>query len=359
MNLTIVIGTRPNVIKVTQFKKMASLFENLRVEIVHTGQHYDRHMSGVFLEQFGMEVDRGYSLVGNSPAEQFGNMVAKLGSDFADSRPDAIMVPGDVNSTLAAALAANKMDIPIHHLEAGLRSFDRTMPEEINRILVDQLSSQFYVTEESGIENLHSEGLTSNGQGVHLVGNTMIDTLVAFDQEIQGSKICEKLGLGRGDFILLTMHRPGNVDSHEGLSFIKDLISELNSVRKVVFPLHPRTKAKMEKHGIWQKLQSLDGLILTEPLDYFSFQKLISFASVVVTDSGGIQEETTYRQVQCVTIRPNTERPVTVEKGTNQLVGNSISEVLQAIQSPKKGEVPRFWDGQTTKRILSRIMNDS
>lgn len=357
MKLLIVIGTRPNFIKVTQFKRVAKEFNGMQIEVVHTGQHYDRSMAGVFFEQFGLTPDHYLNLKGQGAAAQFGNMIADMGNLFAEVKPDAVMVPGDVNSTLAGALAANRCDLPVYHLESGLRSFDRSMPEEINRILVDQISDKYFVTEESGLTHLRNEGLDlkSGVNQAHLVGNTMIDTIVAFDERIQSSPIMDQLKLNSKGFILMTMHRPSNVDNLEGLRFILDALHELTTRRTVVFPIHPRTRKRCEELDIWNELEGLSNLVLTEPLDYFAFQQLIAHAFAVITDSGGIQEETTFRQVPCITLRENTERPSTIDVGTNILAPRSIPLITQAIDNPKSGEIPPLWDGNATSRILELL----
>lgn len=354
MKLLIVIGTRPNFIKVTQFKKLARERGNIDIDIVHTGQHYDQAMAGVFFEQFKLQPDHFLSLRGDGPADVFGHMIADLGSYMQDTRPDVVMVPGDVNSTLAGALAANRMGLPLCHLEAGLRSFDRAMPEEVNRILVDQLTDTYFVTEQSGLDHLQAEGLDvkSGTNTAHLVGNTMIDTIVAFDEQIQANPILNDLGLDRGRYILMTMHRPSNVDNAEGLNFILEVIRDVARDQKVVFPLHPRTRKKCEEFGIWSDMKALSNIVLVEPMDYFTFQHLIAHASTVITDSGGIQEETTFRQVNCVTLRENTERPSTLDIGTNTLVTRDLEAIRACLDQPKTGAIPPLWDGRATHRIL-------
>lgn len=360
VKILIIIGTRPNFIKVTQFKRVAESMDDVQVEIAHTGQHYDQKMSGVFFEQFHLQPDYILSLRGETPVEQFGNMISDLGKLMSEVQPDAVIVPGDVNSTLAGALAANRCGIPLYHLESGLRSFDRGMPEEINRILVDQITDKFFVTEASGMNHLISEGLAvKNGQVcAHLVGNTMIDTLVAFEKEIETSPVLKLLGIDGEKFILVTMHRPSNVDEREGLRFVATLLEEVSQDTKVVFPMHPRTRKHCETMDFWCSLSSNDRVLIIDPLDYFAFQKLVANAVAVITDSGGIQEETTFRQVPCITLRPNTERPITVELGTNHLVTKwDVEQVLNALKNPKNGLIPPLWDGKATQRIMELIVN--
>lgn len=352
----IVVGTRPNFIKVTRFKKVAAERGTIDVRIVHTGQHFSANMADVFFEQFGLTPDLFLNIGAGSPTTQMAAIMTGLEQVIADERPDMVMVVGDVNSTLAAALVANKMGVRIGHLESGLRSFDRSMPEEHNRILADQLTDHFFITEQSGLDNLRKEGRPE--EALHFVGNTMIDTLVAFEVQVQASPVLKELGLGSGGHVLMTIHRPATVDVPERLSELLDLIADVcASGRKVVFPIHPRTVKNIAAFGLKAKADAIKGLVLTEPLDYFAFQKLIATCAFILTDSGGIQEESTYRRVPCLTLRPNTERPSTVTIGSNELVTLDMRAVREAIAriengSFKKGEVPPLWDGHATERII-------
>lgn len=311
-------------------------------------------MSGVFFDQFQLHPDHFLALNAKGPAAQMGEMTMKLSDLMASVKPDLLVVPGDVNSTLAAALAANKMHIPIAHLEGGLRSFDRDMPEEINRILTDEISDHFFITEQSGIDNLKAEGKPDHQ--LHFVGNTMIDTLVGFEDQIEASNILDEHGVQAGNFALMTMHRPSNVDNKAGLQFIIDMCTAVTKDHPIVFPIHPRSKKRFEEHGMWNDLESIKGLHLTGPMDYFAFQKLIKCATFILTDSGGIQEESTFRQVPCFTIRENTERPIPITLGTNQLVEANTEAILAAIKNPKQGEVPPLWDGRATWRVMETIL---
>ena len=357
MKLLIVIGTRPNFIKVTRFKEVAKTIDGLTVEIVHTGQHYDRKMSEIFLDQFNLRPDHFLSLRGDDAASHFGNMIVDLGNLISDIKPDVVMVPGDVNSSLAGALAAHRCNVSIAHLESGLRSRDRNMPEEINRILIDQISDFHFVTEPSGMKNLYSEGLTPLIDSPKvLVGNTMIDTLVKHKSDIEKSTIIEELGID-GAYCLCTMHRPSNVDNKEGVIFIINMLEELVKKCVVVFPIHPRSRINIVNLGLYDKLKGINGVVITEPLGYFDFQKLIAESKFVVTDSGGIQEETTFCNIPCITIRENTERPITIEKGTNHLVGRDLPAILNAVENPKRCTPPEFWDGYTTERVLDTLLN--
>ncbi|QQR85764.1 MAG: UDP-N-acetylglucosamine 2-epimerase (non-hydrolyzing) [Flavobacteriales bacterium] len=360
--LLIVVGTRPNFIKVTRFKQVAAQRGTLEVRIVHTGQHFSANMADVFFEQFGLVPDIFLEIGAGTPLAQMAGIMEKLEPVVLNEKPDMLMVVGDVNSTLAAALVANKLSVPLAHLESGLRSFDNTMPEEHNRVLTDRITDHFFVTEQSGLDNLRKEGVSE--ERIHFVGNTMIDTLVAFEEGVKTSPVLDELGLGAGGHVLMTIHRPATVDVKERMSELLDLIAEVAATRKVVFPIHPRTVKNLERFGLKAKADAIKGLVLTEPLDYFAFQKLVASCAFILTDSGGIQEESTYRRVPCLTLRPNTERPITVTMGSNELVPLDMAAVRAAIAriengSFKKGEVPPLWDGKATERIvevLERVM---
>jgi UDP-N-acetylglucosamine 2-epimerase (non-hydrolysing) len=359
MKILIVIGTRPNFIKVTQFKKVARLFPSLDIKIVHTGQHFDEKMADVFFRQFQLEPDFFLNITPASPNSQMAEIMIKLEDLIKNEfQPDLLIVVGDVNSTLAAAITANKMGIKLAHLESGLRSFDKTMPEEFNRILTDELTEQFFVTEPSGLKHLLGEGKAESN--IHFVGNTMIDTLVAFQSDIEESTILSELNLNDKPFVLMTMHRPATVDTEEGLKKLVELISEITMRYNIVFPIHPRTLKKLDEFNLKEGIENNINLKLTEPLDYFAFQKLIKYSKFILTDSGGIQEESTFVQVPCLTLRPNTERPITISEGTNTLVPfelDIIQKYISQIEAGtyKKGVIPKFWDGKSTERILAVI----
>ncbi len=353
--LLIVVGTRPNFIKVTRFKEVAVRRGTIDVRIVHTGQHFSANMADVFFEQFGLEPDSWLEIGQGSPNTQMAAVMRELEPVIAREQPDMLMVVGDVNSTMAAAITANKMGVRIGHLESGLRSFDRTMPEEFNRIVADELSDHYFITEQSGLDNLRRE--SRREEALHFVGNTMIDTLVAFEPQVQASDVLQRLDLGMGGHVLMTIHRPATVDVPERLAELLDLIAEVTTKRKVVFPIHPRTVKNIEAFGLKAKCDAIKGLVLTEPLDYFAFQKLIATCAFILTDSGGIQEESTFRQVPCLTLRPNTERPVTITLGSNELVPLEMDAVHAAITrieqgTFKKGKIPPLWDGHATERII-------
>jgi len=361
--ILIVVGTRPNFIKVTQFKNLTLENNKIELKIVHTGQHYDAKMADVFFEQFDLIPDFFLNIKSASPNSQMAEIMHNLEKVCLEYYPDLIMVVGDVNSTLAAALTANKLGIKIAHLESGLRSYDRTMPEEINRILTDEITDLFFITEQSGWDNLINEG--KKEAQLFFVGNTMIDTMIAFEDKIQSNKILEKYKLENERFILMTIHRPATVDHKDELIKLIELIEFINETFKIIFPIHPRTINNLKKFDLYDRVNGLTNLILTEPLDYFSFQKLIATCKFIITDSGGIQEESTFRLKPCLTLRPNTERPSTVAIGSNTLLPFDNQLIKKTIQSIingnyKKGNIPPLWDGKSTERIievLNKILN--
>lgn len=360
--ILIVVGTRPNFIKVTQFEKeFAAYGDRFSYRLLHTGQHYDHAMSEVFFKQLGLrQPDYHLGAQGDTPAAVIGDIIVKLSAVLQEWRPDLLIVVGDVNSTLAAAICANKLGIKLAHLESGLRSRDRSMPEEINRILTDEIADYCFVTEQSGLDNLLAEG--KDPESLFFVGNTMIDTLVAFEPHIEGSQVFEQIGLTpEAPYVLMTIHRPSNVDTPEGLEKLLRLVETVAQDYKVVFPIHPRTKQRLESFGLMERLVALPAVLLCPPLDYLGFQKLISHCAFVLTDSGGIQEETTYRKVPCLTLRPNTERPSTVTLGSNLLLPfdlQTIEDILQTLKARTfkvDRKVPPLWDGQATKRTVEAI----
>lgn len=356
IKILIVVGTRPNFIKITQFpgllRHRSGKFD---FRIVHTRQHYDDKMSKIFFEQLKLSPDIFLKTKNGSQVVQMSSIMTGLEKVILNYKPDLVIVVGDVNSTAAAALVASKLNVRIAHIESGLRSFDRTMPEEFNRIITDAIADVYFVTEQSGLDNLLHEG--KKEESIFFVGNTMIDTMVSFAEEIDQSDILEKLKLDKGEFILTTIHRPFTVDSKDGLIKLIELLNVVGNISKIVFPIHPRTIMKLQEFDLYEKILQNNNLILTEPLDYFAFQKLIKYSRLILTDSGGVQEESTFLQVPCLTLRPNTERPVTVTLGTNQLVTfdndivvNKLHEIMAG--NSKKGKIPPLWDGKATERVL-------
>ncbi len=358
MKIITIAGARPNFIKIAPlcraFNKRTDRFEHL---ICHTGQHFDRNMSKIFFEQLEMpEPDFNLGIGSGTHADQTARIMIEFEKIMDRHKPDLILVPGDVNSTLACSVVASKLGTKIGHVEAGLRSFDRGMPEEINRIVTDVLSDYLFISEEAGLTNLRQEGLAEDK--LHFVGNIMIDSLVHFLPTIEQSDILDKLNLTAGQYTLMTFHRPSNVDTRSSLTQLVDMLNRLTGKTRLVFPVHPRTRKNLEKFDLMRKLS---GEILTlDPIGYIDFLALTRSANLLITDSGGIQEETTFLGVQCITVRNNTERPVTVSLGTNHLVGTDLDavektafEVLDG--NIKKGIIPEKWDGQTAERIVDII----
>ena len=362
MKIITVAGARPNFIKIAPlhraFQEKKELFEHL---ICHTGQHFDKNMSKIFFEELEIpEPDFNLGVGSGSHADQTARIMIEFEKVLLQEKPDLILVPGDVNSTLACSVVASKMGLPVGHVEAGLRSFDREMPEEINRVVTDVLSDYLFVSEESGMVNLRKEGIPE--EKIHFVGNIMIDSLVYYLPSIERSGILENLGLSPGKYTLMTFHRPRNVDSREPLSELVDMLNRLAENSRLVFPIHPRTRKNLEQHGLASKLDT--GILLLDPIGYIDFLALTRSAELVITDSGGIQEETTFLGVQCLTVRNNTERPVTVSVGTNQLIGTDLQKVELAAGrvlsgDRKKGNIPPLWDGNTAKRIVQILAESS
>ncbi len=326
--------------------------------LCHTGQHFDKRMSEIFFDDLQMPKPDFYlGIGGGSHAEQTARIMLELEKVLLAEKPDLVIVPGDVNSTMAAALVATKMGIPIAHVEAGLRSFDKTMPEEINRIVTDVVADFLFVTEHSGMHNLRDEGMDDDK--IFFVGNTMIDTLEANYDAVEACDITGQLSLEKGKYIVGTFHRPSNVDDKENLSALLQTLGRLSEERTLVFPVHPRTRKNIQAFGLEPLIPK--GLMLTEPMGYIEFLSLMRYAELVITDSGGIQEETTYMGVQCITVRKNTERPVTIDVGTNHLVGISMEKVEKTAMdilggTTKPGRIPELWDGKAAKRIAEIIM---
>ncbi len=322
--------------------------------ICHTGQHYDEKMSKVFFEDLELPQPDFYLGVGSgSHAEQTANVMVEFEKILIQEKPDMVLVVGDVNSTIACSLTAKKLHIKVIHVEAGLRSFDMEMPEEVNRILTDRISDYLFVTEQSGLDNLKNEGVSDSK--VFFVGNVMIDSLIHYLPKSDKSKIHSELRVDKGNYVLITLHRPSNVDTQESLEKLVAFLNRIAGERKVVFPIHPRTKNNLEKYNLTHSLHP--SIILSDPIGYIDFQALIKNAELIVTDSGGIQEETTYLGVQCITLRTSTERPSTVDVGTNQLIGIDLEKAeiacLDVLGGNKKvGVTPELWDGSAAVRIV-------
>ncbi len=345
MHILHVVGARPNFMKAAPVLAALRSRNGNRQTLAHTGQHYDFNMSDVFFQQLGMPApDVNLAVGSGTHAQQTAEIMCRMETVLLEHKPDLVIVYGDVNSTVAAALVCAKLLIPVAHVEAGLRSFDRTMPEEINRLLTDQISNVLLTPSSDANQNLHREGIAE--EKIYLVGNVMIDTLVRL---LPVSSQHRPDGLPER-YVLITLHRPSNVDNPATLSQILDSILQVCQGLSVIFPIHPRTRKQL-------KLDSnLRRLCLLEPVPYLEFLAMQRGATAVVTDSGGIQEETTYLGVPCITVRENTERPITVNMGTNILVGRDMGRLRRELQSiinggGKRGQIPPLWDGHTGERI--------
>jgi len=355
-----VVGARPNFMKVAPLHRAFQRYaDSIRHLIVHTGQHYDQQMSKVFFDDLELPHPDIYLGVGSaSHAQQTAKVMMAFEKVVDEQKPDLVVVVGDVNSTLACALVSAKMNVEVAHVEAGLRSFDRTMPEEVNRLVTDAISDSLFVSELSGVANLKREGIGQ--EKIFFVGNVMIDSLVHFREKARRSIVAEQLGLSRKSYALVTLHRPSNVDEAVRLEEILKLLLEVSRNKNVVFPIHPRTRNMIQQFGLQSLADSSECLKLTEPFGYLDFLNLMENAAVLITDSGGIQEETTYLGVPCITLRENTERPITVELGTNVLCGSNLllarEKSLEAMNGKAKhGSVPELWDGRASERIAEIV----
>ena len=356
-----VVGARPNFMKVAPLHKAFLKHQDrARHLIVHTGQHYDEAMSKVFFDDLELPRPDFYLGVGSGThAQQTARIMVEFEKVLDTVHADLVIVVGDVNSTVACSLVAVKMGIPVAHVEAGLRSFDRSMPEEINRLLTDTIAQYLFVTEPSGVRNLKHEGV--NDAKVFLVGNVMVDSLVRYRQKAQSSQSLALYGIAPRKFTLVTLHRPSNVDTGEGLAKILTIFERIGTRSPIVFPVHPRTKKMLAQYGLAKRAEAISQLRMTEPIGYLDFLNLLDNAQLVLTDSGGIQEETTYLGVPCLTLRENTERPITCEIGSNRLCGLDVNlfvkssfEVFDGKSRP--GKVPELWDGKTAERITEIIL---
>jgi len=356
-DIFIVGGARPNFMKIAP---LISEFKNqkIRFKLIHTGQHYDYNMSKIFFDNLGIsEPDYFLNVGSGSHAIQTAKIMVEFEKVVLREKPKLVIVVGDVNSTIACALVAKKMGIELAHVEAGLRSFDPRMPEEINRKLTDQIADYLFVTEKSGILNLQNEGIDPSK--IFFVGNIMIDNLVRNLDLARKNNYYKELDLISSFYGLITIHRPSNVDSKKDLEKVIDILNYIQSKIKIIFPIHPRTRKNLKKFNLEAELNH-PNIIFTEPLGYLEFLNLMINAKFILTDSGGIQEEASYLRIPILTLRKNTERPITIEKGTNTLIGNDFNKIKTYLDkilsnSYKRGQDIEKWDGKTSQRIVNII----
>lgn len=359
MKIVHTVGARPNLMKIAPIVVEMRRFDDIEQVLVHTGQHYDERMSGVFFHDLGIPPPNYNLGVGSGTHTwQTANVMLALEPLLQELAPDLVLVVGDVNSTMATALVTSKLGLPLAHVEAGLRSFDRTMPEEINRILTDAVADYLFTTERSANENLRREGIPDNK--IFFAGNVMIDTLMAQRARAEILDMPRRFDLPPAGYAVLTLHRPGNVDVPETLRGIFDALDTIQQWLPVLFSIHPRTRKRLTEMGLMERVEAMPRLRLVEPLGYLEFLGLLSAAQLVLTDSGGIQEETTILGVPCLTLRENTERPITVTEGTNELLGLAPDRIVAAVRrildgSSKAGRIPELWDGHAAERIVRHL----
>ena len=361
MNILCVAGARPNFMKIAPLMRAFAAYPEIETMLVHTGQHYDRKMSELFFEELHIpKPDINLEVGSGTHAVQTAEIMRRFEPVLLEHRPDYVLVVGDVNSTIACGLVAVKLGIKLIHVEAGLRSFDRTMPEEINRILTDSISDILFVSEPSGEKNLLHEGIDPGK--IHFVGNVMIDTLLTNREKAMRSSILTDMGLVPKGYVTVTLHRPANVDDP---AVLKEIIEAFDHIQKqipIMFPIHPRTRKNLANMGILGRIEQMPGLHLMEPVGYIDFLRLMSDSRIVITDSGGIQEETTILGVPCMTMRDNTERPVTLEQGTSRLVKRTTPSIIEAFEqcmheNGTDTRIPDLWDGQASERIAGILGN--
>lgn len=361
-----VCGARPNFMKIAPLMDAFAAARQFEAVLVHTGQHYDERMSELFFRQLGIpEPDINLEVGSGGHGAQTGEVMKRFEPVVEQRKPDWVIVVGDVNSTIACALVATKLGVRVAHVEAGLRSYDRTMPEEINRVLTDAISDLLLASEPGAVENLRREGI--DGAKVQFVGNVMIDTLLKHRARADQSRVLEEIGVAPGQYVVVTLHRPSNVDRREALGELLAAFERIAAETQVVFPMHPRTRRNLEQFGFGARVERLARLKITEPLGYLDYLKLMSASAAVLTDSGGVQEETTILGVPCLTLRPTTERPITITHGTNRLVPvgpggfpsqEAVVGSLRAALSDRRGAglQPPLWDGRAAERIAQCLL---
>jgi len=360
MRVVLIAGARPNFVKIAPLQRALSGRGGIDVLVVHTGQHYDDEMSAAFFRDLEMEApERNLGVGSGSHAVQTAAVMTSFDAFLDEVATDMVVVVGDVNSTVACSLTAVKRGIPVAHVEAGLRSFDWEMPEEINRLVTDRLSSLLFTPSRDGDENLKKEGRPA--EAIHFVGNVMVDTLLRFREKAARSDVLDRLGIAAGEYAVLTLHRPGNVDTRGTFVGLLDAFAGIAGHIPVVYPMHPRSSRTLAEAGLQARAEAISGLMMTGPLGYLDFIELEARARFVMTDSGGVQEETTVLGVPCLTLRPNTERPVTITEGTNTLVGTSADAITKAAAHilnegyKPSGRLPELWDGHASERIADVI----
>jgi UDP-N-acetylglucosamine 2-epimerase (non-hydrolysing) len=362
MKILNVAGARPNFMKIAPLMREMKKYPEIHPILVHTGQHYDDRMSKLFFQDLQIpKPDIDLEVGSASHAVQTAKIMVAFEQELLKEQPDLIVVVGDVNSTIGCALPAVKLHIPVAHVEAGLRSFDREMPEEINRLLTDAISDYLFVTEPSGEKNLLREGVSKDK--IYFVGNVMIDTLLANKAKAEQSFILQTLNLSPQKYAVLTLHRPSNVDDRETFLRILDALEEIQTHLPIIFPVHPRSRKRIDEFELTARVAKMKNFCLIEPLGYLDFLKLTAEAKFVLTDSGGIQEETTILRVPCITLRENTERPITVQQGTNVIVGTNTGRILEESHSILNGKVitsqmPDLWDGNAAERIVKILLEN-
>ena len=358
--IILVAGARPNFIKIAPLmRELSKRSDKFSARVVHTGQHYDAEMSDIFFQELGLaHPDRFLGVGSGSHAEQTGRVMMAFEKVCLEELPDLVIVVGDVNSTMACAITAKKLCIPVAHVEAGLRSRDWTMPEEINRVVTDSVSDLLFTPSRDADENLLREGVPP--EKIHFVGNVMIDSLLTHLPKTENRDIVARLGLEEKKYATLTLHRPSNVDDETVICRILDVIIELSNELPVVWPVHPRSRKNLEKLGLLERVTNLANFKLLDPVGYLDMLTLNRFARLILTDSGGLQEEATVLGVPCVTLRQNTERPVTVEVGANHVAGNEPNNIRNAIRTVlsvngRQTRIPEYWDGKASDRIVATI----